>query len=76
MDKVGSHSPLGHVMGGTGMPASSNLFAIIDEDACETQEQRRLLARKSFLEVEYADRRRQAEHARKRVYQTWNPGGL
>ncbi|CAK0837902.1 unnamed protein product, partial [Prorocentrum cordatum] len=76
MDKVGNHSPFEHVMGVSGMPASSNPFAIIDGDTGETQEQRRLLARKSFLEVEYAERRRHAEQARNRVYQTWNPGDL
>ncbi|CAK0899034.1 unnamed protein product, partial [Prorocentrum cordatum] len=76
MDKVGNHSPFEHVMGVSGMPASSNPFAIIDGDTGETQEQRRLLARKSFLEVEYAERRRHAEQARNRIYQTWNPGDL
>ncbi|CAK0818384.1 unnamed protein product, partial [Prorocentrum cordatum] len=75
-DKVGNHSPFEHAMGVSGMPASSNPFAIIDGDTGETQEQRRLLARKSFLEVEYAERRRRAEQARNRVYQTWNPGDL
>ena len=76
MDKVGKHSPFEHVLGVTGLPVSSNPFAIIDGDTGETQEQRRLLARKSFLECEYAERRRHAERSRNRVYQTWHPGDL
>ncbi|CAK0885021.1 unnamed protein product [Prorocentrum cordatum] len=50
MDKVGNHSPLEHVMGVTGTPGSNNPFAIVDGGSGETQEQRRLLARNSFLE--------------------------
>ncbi|CAK0911859.1 unnamed protein product [Prorocentrum cordatum] len=76
MDKVGNHSPFAHALGASGMPASNNPFAIIDDDSGETQEQRRLLARKSYLECEYAERRRHAENARNRVYQLWNPGDL
>ncbi|CAK0827541.1 unnamed protein product, partial [Prorocentrum cordatum] len=40
------------------------------------KEQRRLLARQSYLECEYAERRRHAEQARNRVYQTWEAGDL
>eukprot|EP00959_Pyramimonas_sp_CCMP1952_P086715 1813673-Pyramimonas_sp.AAC.1 len=76
MDKVGNHSPFEHVLGVTGMAPTSNPFAIIDGDTGETQEQRRLLARQSYLECEYAERRRHAEQARNRIYQTWEAGDL
>ncbi|CAK0817744.1 unnamed protein product, partial [Prorocentrum cordatum] len=61
---------------GQGMAPTSNPFAIIDGDTGETQEQRRLLARQSYLECEYAERRRHAEQARNRIYQTWEAGDL
>ncbi|CAK0829661.1 unnamed protein product [Prorocentrum cordatum] len=73
---TGWHSPFERVLGATGTPASNNPFAIIDGDTGETQEQRRLLARKSYLECEYAERRRHAEQARNRVYQTREAGDL
>ncbi|CAK0840995.1 unnamed protein product, partial [Prorocentrum cordatum] len=73
---VGNHSPFEHVLGVTGMAPTSNPFAIIDGDTGETQEQRRLLARQSYLECEYAERRRHAEQARNRIYQTWEAGDL
>ncbi|CAK0904649.1 unnamed protein product, partial [Prorocentrum cordatum] len=76
MDKVGNHSPFEHVLGVTGMAPSNNPFAIIDGDTGETQEQRRLLAHPSYLECEYAERRRHAEQARNRIYQTWEAGDL
>ncbi|CAK0809564.1 unnamed protein product [Prorocentrum cordatum] len=76
MDKVGNHSPFEHVLGVTGMAPTNNPFAIIDGDTGETQEQRRLLARQSYLECEYAERRRHAEQARNRIYQTWEAGDL
>ncbi|CAK0890400.1 unnamed protein product, partial [Prorocentrum cordatum] len=50
-------------------------LATLDPD-CEIQEQRRLLARKSYLERECAERLRHAEQARNRVYQTWEAGDL
>ncbi|CAK0901029.1 unnamed protein product, partial [Prorocentrum cordatum] len=74
--KVGNHSPFERVMGVAGMSASSKPFANTDGGTGETQEQRRLLARKSFLGIEFAERRRRAEHAWNRISQTWHPEDL
>lgn len=74
INKVGNHSPYERVLGLGGPQSSANPFSIIDEEHGETRGQLRLLARQAFLETEYIERRRHAELARNRVYQTLQCG--
>ncbi|CAK0904869.1 unnamed protein product, partial [Prorocentrum cordatum] len=57
LDKVGNHSPFVHAFGTGGHRGSGNPFAIVDDSNGEPREQRRLLARQSFIEVEYSAER-------------------
>ncbi|CAK0906464.1 unnamed protein product [Prorocentrum cordatum] len=76
LDKVGSHSPIVHAFGVGGAQSPGIAFAIVDDSHGETRELRRLSARQSFIEVEYSERRRNAEHARSRVATRRKPGEL
>ncbi|CAK0795038.1 unnamed protein product, partial [Prorocentrum cordatum] len=51
LDKVGNHSPFARAFGTGGHRCSGNPFAIVDDSHGESREQRRLLARQSFIEV-------------------------
>ncbi|CAK0877495.1 unnamed protein product, partial [Prorocentrum cordatum] len=51
LDKVGNHSPFVHAFGTGGHRGSGTPFAIVDDSHGESREQRRLLARQSFIEV-------------------------
>ncbi|CAK0911327.1 unnamed protein product, partial [Prorocentrum cordatum] len=57
LDKVGNHSPFVHAFGTGGHRGSGNPFAIVDDSNGESREPRRLLARQSFIEVEYSAER-------------------
>ncbi|CAK0855515.1 unnamed protein product [Prorocentrum cordatum] len=55
LDKVGNHSPFVHAFGTGGHGGSGNPFAIVEDCNGESREQRRLLARQSFIEVECSE---------------------
>ncbi|CAK0860660.1 unnamed protein product [Prorocentrum cordatum] len=57
LDKVGNHSPFAHAFGTGGHRGSGNPFAIVVDSNGESREQRRLLARQNFIEVEYSAER-------------------
>jgi hypothetical protein len=70
LQKMAKHSPYEHIFG-----RSSNETEDLVPSGQQLAE-RRLLARKCFLDAEYEDKARRAEAMRARVWKTWRAGEM
>ena len=74
MDQVGQHSPFEHILGRGGSDVTRNILGMSEGGPAQLREERRLLARRDFVEVDHRARVDRAMRARSRAQREWKCG--